>query len=226
MVGVALGGVEKPSTWGGGQHLFLHGAGSNVEEVAPLIQPIFEAGKRLGSQFSILALDMPSTGYSKMIKHEDIAPLDATTYPTLLKNVMPITTPVLDYIENFVVAFVNTLDKQAPFTDRLAGVIGGSLGGNLGLRLGERLGRQGSQSDCKWLEGRGIVSWDPASAWCPMVWVLQPFPDMAMKHADEAETPETRPLSASVEGFNTPMIPFLPDLMPPLISQPAAIFSK
>ncbi len=74
----------------------------------------------------------------------------------------PIRTPVLDFIEDFVVAFVDALDQIIPITGRFSGVIGGSLGGNLGLRLGRRSPMPG------WLD-KGIVSWNAASVWDPMV---------------------------------------------------------
>ena len=197
--------------------LFLHGAGSNAEEVAALIKPLLDAGARLGSSFSIVSLDLPSTGYSTMLKHEDVAPLAATTYPTVTSSGLPIATPILQFIEDFVVAFVNELDTQTPVKSRFAGVIGGSLGGNLGLRLGERVVRQ--PADCAWLATGGIVSWSAASVWPPMVWILELFPDQSLAGASVAETAVSRAAASSIAGFTTPMIPPFPDLMPPLPSQ-------
>jgi pimeloyl-ACP methyl ester carboxylesterase len=71
--------------------------------------------------------------------------------------------PILEYLENFVVAFVDTLEKITPIKHRFAGVIGGSLGGNLGLRLGQH-----DLTESPWLKA-GIVSWSAACVWGPLV---------------------------------------------------------
>jgi hypothetical protein len=143
--------------------LFVHGHSSNAEEALELIPPLLEAGKNCGTRFSVISLDLPCNGYSSMIDHTAVAPSEATTFPAGIRDRGPIHTPILDFVENFVVAFLDALDRHTPIKNRFAGVIGGSLGGNLGLRLGRR-----DLHACQWLAS-GIVSWSPASVWAPMV---------------------------------------------------------
>jgi len=101
-----------------------------------------------------------------MIEHSTAAP-EATTFPGGIFDHGPINTPLLDFIENFIVAFVDCIDRYTPIKNRFAGVIGGSLGGSMGLRLG--------RLSWAWL-ANGIVSWSPASVWDPYV---QNFPKSA-----------------------------------------------
>ena len=63
-------------------------------------------------------------------------------------------TPLLDFIENFIVRFAETLDL--PSNNNIKAVMGGSLGGNMTFRLGRR-------QNVTWLP-RFIV-WSPASIW-------------------------------------------------------------
>jgi hypothetical protein len=64
--------------------------------------------------------------------------------------------PLLDFIENFVVHFVDAVDSRAPIKRSIKAVMGGSLGGNMSLRLGRR-------PDLPWIPA--IVAWSPASIW-------------------------------------------------------------
>jgi hypothetical protein len=66
-------------------------------------------------------------------------------------------TPLLDFIETFVVRFAETLDGRVPvIKNNIKAVMGGSLGGNIAFRLGRR-------PAVPWLP-RFIV-WSPASIW-------------------------------------------------------------
>jgi hypothetical protein len=65
-------------------------------------------------------------------------------------------TPLLDFIEAFVVRFVERLDEQVPFKNNIKAVMGGSLGGNITFRLGRR-------PNVPWLPN--FVVWSPASIW-------------------------------------------------------------
>jgi alpha-beta hydrolase superfamily lysophospholipase len=65
-------------------------------------------------------------------------------------------TPLLDFIETFVVRFVDAVDAQTPIKNNVQAVIGGSLGGNLSFRLGRR-------AEVPWLPA--AVVWSPASIW-------------------------------------------------------------
>jgi pimeloyl-ACP methyl ester carboxylesterase len=167
--------------------LFLHGHGSGAEEAVEIIPHLLAEAARRGKKYAIIAFDLPSNGYSESVDHTSIAPTAATTYPRLPTDSGPIATPVLDFIEDFVVAFVDAVDAVTPIKDRVAAVIGGSLGGNLGLRLGRRDTANGT--DTPWLRNCSIVAWSPASVWTPKVQHTIDYmaPDRCMQRADEPE---------------------------------------
>ncbi|MEP7112802.1 MAG: choice-of-anchor D domain-containing protein [Ilumatobacteraceae bacterium] len=143
--------------------LFLHGHSSGAEEALPVIPDILRAGLDRGRKYSVISFDLPNNGYSQTFDHETVADRNGTSWPSDPLDSRPIHAPILDYIENFIVAFVDALDAITPIKNRFAGVIGGSLGGNLGLRLGQR-----DNTKSPWLNA-GIVSWSAASVWKPMV---------------------------------------------------------
>lgn len=154
--------------------LFIHGHSSSAEEALALIPSLHQAGLARGIRFSVISMDLPSNGYSSMIDHSRVASSEKTTFPGGVFDKGPINTPILDFIEDFIVAFVDCLDSNyTPIKNRFAGVIGGSLGGNMGLRLGRR-----NLQTWAWL-ANAIVSWSPASVWDPMV------QDEIKRHAPE-----------------------------------------
>jgi hypothetical protein len=146
--------------------LFVHGHSSSAEEALPVIPWIHQEGAKRGVSFSVISVDLPSNGYSEMIEHTDVAPSTSTTYPddVTADQSRPINTPILTFIEDFLVAFVNALEPYTPIKNRFAGVIGGSLGGSMGLRLG----RRADLDALPWL-ANGTVSWSPASVWEPKI---------------------------------------------------------
>jgi len=160
--------------------LFIHGHSSGAEEALDLIPWLHQAGIAQGMRFSIISMDLPCNGYSEMIEHSQVAPSNETTYPGGKSDHALINTPILDFLENFIVAFVDCLDGYTRIKNRFAGVIGGSLGGSMGLRLG--------RLDWAWL-ANGIVSWSPASVWSPMVndEIKRRGPDHCRDKWDEVE---------------------------------------
>jgi pimeloyl-ACP methyl ester carboxylesterase len=131
--------------------LFIHGHSSSAEEAMPLVGPLLSQGVDRGRQVTLISLDLPSNGYASMIEHTDIAKIDDSLWNTGY--------PILDFIEDFIVAFVDQLDALQPgFKEKIVGVIGGSLGGNMGLRLARR-----DPATHPWLHS--VVSWSPASTW-------------------------------------------------------------
>jgi pimeloyl-ACP methyl ester carboxylesterase len=142
--------------------LFIHGHSSSAEEAASIIPALLSAGLAAGKRYSIISFDMPSNGYSTMIAHDTVADEPTFNLPEPPES-GPITTPLLDFLEDFICAFVDAVDAITPIKNRFAGIIGGSLGGNMGLRLGRRDARTYA-----WIQS-GIVSWDPGSVWAPMV---------------------------------------------------------
>ena len=131
--------------------LFIHGHSSSAEEAMPLVGPLLQQAENRGRQVTLISLDLPSNGYASMIEHTDIALIDDSLWNTGY--------PILDFIEDFVVAVVDELEALQPgFKDKIVGVIGGSLGGNMGLRLARR-----DLATHPWLHS--VVSWSPASTW-------------------------------------------------------------
>ena len=123
--------------------LFIHGDSSRAEEALDLI-PQLQDRKPL----TVIAMDLPSSGYASMIDHTEVAPWEKSNWNTGY--------PILEFIEEFVVSFVSELEARQPGVQKqIVAIIGGSLGGNMALRLGER--------NPPWL--RNIVSWSPASSW-------------------------------------------------------------
>jgi hypothetical protein len=142
--------------------LFIPGHSSSAEEALDIVPWLHKAGLTFGTRFSVVAVDLPCNGYSSMFDHTDIAPSAQTTFPRGIFDHDLINAPILDFIEDFIVAFVDALDSRTPVKNCFAGVIGGSLGGNMGLRLGRRSPLEA------WLQ-KGIVSWSAASVWAPLV---------------------------------------------------------
>jgi pimeloyl-ACP methyl ester carboxylesterase len=149
---------EQP-VFGAGRHilLFIHGDGSRCEEVAPLAGPLLAAGTQRGHPYTIIAVDLPSHGCSTMVDPfgpvfsgtpawDNQAPFGVSRPPNY---------PVLEFLENFVLAFVATLDAKYGIGDRFVGPMGGSLGGNMTLRL--------ARAGAHWI--RCAMAWSPASIW-------------------------------------------------------------
>jgi pimeloyl-ACP methyl ester carboxylesterase len=174
--------------------LFLHGHSSGAEEALAIVPHLLEQGLRRGKRFSVLSFDLPNNGYSETFAHASVAAPEATTFPFWATDNHPIATPVLDYIEDFVVAFVDavedvlTLQGMPRVKDRIAAVFGGSLGGNLGFRLGRRA------NPPPWLQRAAIVAWSPASVWKAMVKAeaTHEGPRVARDNYRDAETDDSR----------------------------------
>jgi len=184
--------------------LFLHGHSSRAEEALGLITPLLLAGAARGKPFSVVSLDLPCNGYSSMLDHTEVAESSRTSFPGGIFDRGRIQTPILDFLEDFIVAFVDALDRITPIKGRFAGVVGGSLGGNLGLRLGRR-----DPDAFPWLAG-GIVSWAAASVWAPMVEdvIKRLAPDHCRERWDEPED-DSRRNAYFHEVFDKVVLPVL-----------------
>ena len=123
-----------------------------------------------GRNLVVVSMDLPTSGYADNLNYNVVSSLndigEPKPLPTLL-SLIPLTplkldfaatgrTPLLDFIENFVVSFVDTLDGSLNFKGSIKAVMGGSLGGNMTFRLGRRDG-------VPWF--RQFVVWSPASIW-------------------------------------------------------------
>jgi len=132
--------------------LYIHGEGSRAEEACDFIPALFAAGAAAGRSFTVIAFDQPSCGYSTMVPHQSVAPMPPAT-GGIIDTSSFAGAPILDFVENTIVTFVETL--MASFPNMITAVVGGSLGGHMALRLAA------SQKD--WV--RNVVAWSPASVW-------------------------------------------------------------
>ena len=126
--------------------LFIHGMDSKIEEASDLTEALHRLG---GKNWTVISMDLPTSGYADNIDHERISDLTAVQCHS---------TPLVDFIEDFIVAFVDTLDGQlnGQLKPKVRAVVGGSLGGNMAMRLGRR-------PNMPWITH--VVPWSPASIW-------------------------------------------------------------
>lgn len=172
--------------------LFLHGMDSRAEEANDITEQLFMLRRATPGKkpMVILSVDLPTSGYADNLDHLRVSPLETIGTPKdLLGNPVAYSragqsmaaapdfsftgqTPLLDFIENFVVAFVEKLDAGAlpGLKGKIKAVMGGSLGGNLTFRLGRRcLSTRvgpcgpGETSDMGWMPN--FIVWSPASIW-------------------------------------------------------------
>ena len=170
--------------------LFIHGMDSRAEEATDITNQLFALQKQNNRtrNLVIVSLDLPTSGYSENLDHLRIATLEAVgmpktltgtlvPYAAALKNAIAAVdfqfsgnTPLLDFIETFIVRFVEQLDAAAPIKDKIKAVMGGSLGGNMTFRLGRRCRSEmtgvclpGVTTNMDWLPA--FVVWSPASIW-------------------------------------------------------------
>jgi hypothetical protein len=129
--------------------LLIHGHGSRLEEADDLVPAIRAISAERNRPFAVIVPDLPTSGYSAMLEHTDVAPSEATQYPGGY--------PLLQFIEDFILAFIAALEPSLAIKERLAAVIGGSLGGNMSLRLAERTQVPTFP--------KNVVAWSPASVW-------------------------------------------------------------
>ncbi len=124
--------------------VFLHGHSSRLEENERVMQALLAVRRPDGKpKYGVLAPDLPGCGYSARVRHED------------LPRAGPADAPALEYLEDFVQAFVRAAATALDVPPRVACVAGGSLGGNLALRLAER------RPPCI----ERFAAWSPASVW-------------------------------------------------------------
>lgn len=152
--------------------LYVHGMDSRAEEALDLAAALKQVSDATQKNWTVVSVDLPASGYADNLSHETqvspisrlgeakfrlygIADLELTDLQVFNARGKQ-DVPLLDFLEDFVVAFVERLDKLVPIKARLRAVVGGSLGGNLSLRLGRRPG-------VPWL--KSVVPWSPAAIW-------------------------------------------------------------
>jgi pimeloyl-ACP methyl ester carboxylesterase len=114
-------------------------------------------------------------------------------------------TPLLDFIETFIVRFADQLDQQVPFKGNVKAVMGGSLGGNMTFRLGRR-------KDVPWMPK--FVVWSPASIWPSLGGGADLFKHYGVRSAwDSANKARNSPGDGDRAGFfgswDKPIVPLL-----------------
>jgi pimeloyl-ACP methyl ester carboxylesterase len=145
--------------------LYIHGMDSRLEEALDLTHALHALGKQRGKNYTVISMDLPTSGYADNIDYNAIAPLtadghaggginlvDGLTFAPNKYNV-----PIVDFIEDFIVSFVNTLDRTTHVTQHPIYPIGGSLGGNMSFRLGR------PRPDAPWITT--VIPWSPAAIW-------------------------------------------------------------
>ncbi|HVH71939.1 MAG TPA: hypothetical protein VNB49_12605, partial [Candidatus Dormibacteraeota bacterium] len=143
--------------------LFINGMDGRLEEAMDLTHELHKLGKKRGKNYTVIAMDLPTAGYADNIDPNKIAPLTASGRAGggvdglgfAANNGYVV--PIVDFTENFVVSFVNTLNKYVPVATHIKAVIGGSLGGNMAFRLGR------PRPDAPWVNT--VVPWSPAAIW-------------------------------------------------------------
>jgi pimeloyl-ACP methyl ester carboxylesterase len=136
--------------------LFLHGSDSRLEEANDLIPKLVRLPDGRPSGFTVIAMDMPGSGYCSPVDHIQVGHWNLPRWddPEPSERLA-----LLPFMEQFVVDFVARLSAQLGrdglVESRVAAVMGGSLGGNLALRLARR-----SEG---WI--RNAIAWSPGSVW-------------------------------------------------------------
>ncbi|MEO7427257.1 MAG: hypothetical protein ABI036_18865, partial [Fibrobacteria bacterium] len=139
--------------------IFVPGMDSRLEEAGNLTGRIHELARKSGGKnWTVISLDLPTQGYSDDLDPMVFGPAGGIGCHS---------TAMLDFLENFIVRFIDTVDKQTggQLKPRIRAVVGGSLGGSMALRLGRRGFLPGATS-VPWI--RNVVSWSPASIWPPI----------------------------------------------------------
>jgi pimeloyl-ACP methyl ester carboxylesterase len=143
--------------------LYIHGEGSRAEEACDLIPKLRAVAATANRTFTVIALDLPGSGYTTRIKggvhetpiHREIAEMPASNFILNFYDAAPfVGSPVLDFVQDTISTFVETAIIQ-PFGERNITIIGGSLGGHMALRF--------AASDKGWV--RNVIAWSPASVW-------------------------------------------------------------
>jgi len=157
---------------------YIHGMDSRLEEADDLIRVLRDIAQKTGERWVLISMDLPSSGYSDYLDPMALGPIEesgkAVGFPQFFDARSRQHVPVLDFLEETVVTFLDELDRSIQLKDQLEAVIGGSLGGNLTFRLGRR-------TDLPWL--KNVVSWSVASIWKSLAGGADPFKHLGVATA-------------------------------------------
>ena len=140
--------------------LYVHGHMSRLEEACDLAHA-FHGLATEDLPITVISMDLPGMGYAT-------SPIDPgqSSFPSAAETKYPSAFPNLDFIEQFILAFVDALDPLISLKRRLTAVVGGSLGGHMGLRLSRR------SREFPWL--KHVVVWSPISVGASLAnrWII------------------------------------------------------
>jgi hypothetical protein len=145
--------------------LYIPGGDSRLEEALDLTHALHALEGQRHKNYTVISMDLPTSGYADNIDQTLIQPPifdghagGGVTGLEFAPN--KYNAPILDFAEDFIVSFINTLDRSVPslrLTQHNIVPLGGSLGGNLAFRLGR------PRADAPWIQE--VVSWSTASIW-------------------------------------------------------------
>lgn len=142
--------------------IYIHGGGSRAEEADLLASQLIAEGKKLGQHYTVIAFDMPNSGFCgyrqgpngaadlSPFDHTDVSPSGTSYHPSGNDKLQPPSSPwhfegyrIMEFEERFVIEFIEALDQAAQqhntrIKPRIAAVMGGSLGGNMSMQLARR----------------------------------------------------------------------------------------
>jgi hypothetical protein len=160
-----------------------------------------------GRNLAVISFDLPTSGYADNPNYTVVSPLLAIGAPKNGNTDFAATgaTPLLDFIEAFVVRFTDQLDQTVPFKSNIKAVMGGSLGGNMTFRLGRR-------DNVAWFPE--FVVWSPASIWDSLGAgadvVKHQGPLKAWQSADHAmNAPGPSDRAAFFRSWDQPIVPLI-----------------
>lgn len=158
-----------------------------------------------GKNLVVISVDLPTSGYADNIDYNQISALSDIGSPKVGLDFQATgKTPILDFIESFIVRFVETLHKTVPIKNDIKVAMGGSLGGNMAFRLGRR-------PNTTWLPK--VVVWSPASIWTSLAEGSDITKHIAVSTAWNSTA---KPLgggdrAAFFQSWDTPLVPlFVP----------------
>jgi pimeloyl-ACP methyl ester carboxylesterase len=207
--------------------LFINGSDSRLEEADTLIPKLVRHSDGRPSGYTVIALDLPGSGYASLIDHTEVGawnpeivdvgiPVGALgpivgaaiglPIPPVPVSVgtedtefgfAPATFSVLSFMERFIMRFVAALSTRLGQPGLVESQLAAVIGGSLGGNLALRLARRRGP----WI--RNAVVWDAGSVWPSMV-----RPASLLTNPNDPETGELMVgISAAVPKVGVPETP-------------------
>jgi len=98
---------------GDGLIVYVHGGpGSRLEESSDLVPALIAEGLKHGKKYTVVSFDQPTQGYSSMHDHTLVHSDDNKLWDNSIVNHDKTKYPIMDFSEEFVVDFLEQLDKD------------------------------------------------------------------------------------------------------------------